>query len=104
MNDRTFINALFMSLPQTAEWRSLRNSLYRKGTLLTLNEAMNELNAEYDRIVQDRAINDHGEKFAGVKGVETRRSQGKERGKDQSPTTSAVNVVEKDTGRTHWND
>jgi len=48
MNDRTFINILFMSLPQSLEWRALQNTLYRKGTLLTLNNVITELNTEFD--------------------------------------------------------
>jgi len=48
MNDRTFINALFMSLPQSLEWRALQNTLYHKGTLLTLNNVITELNTEFD--------------------------------------------------------
>jgi len=75
---------------------SLRKSLYRKGTLLTLNEVMNKLNAEYDRIVQDRAINDYGKKFAGVKGVEMRRSQGKRKGPKPN------NICCECGGKGHW--
>jgi len=44
MNDRAFINALFMLLPELIEWGSLQNSLYRKGKSLNLNEVMTGLN------------------------------------------------------------
>ena len=44
MNDRAFINALFMLLPELIEWGSLQNSLYRKEKSLNLNEVMTGLN------------------------------------------------------------
>ena len=53
MNDRTFINVLFMSLPQSSEWRASQNTLYCKGTTLSLNDVITELNAEFNRIVQE---------------------------------------------------
>lgn len=62
MNNWTFINVIFISLPQSMEWRSLQNILYHKRTLLTLNEVITELNTEYDHIVQDQMVDECGKK------------------------------------------
>lgn len=111
MSDRTFINALFMSFPQSPEWRTLRNTLYCKGTLLILNNVITELNAEFDQMVQDRAVEDRSKKAAsdqmallangtGQKGGGLSSKKGKGKGKKKGPKPD--DVCHGCRGLGHW--
>ncbi|KAJ3569220.1 hypothetical protein NP233_g5191 [Leucocoprinus birnbaumii] len=65
IGDRMLIQAIFMALPHTTDWRILRASMFRRGSELTLNEVITELNAEYDRVQQDKTVDEKGKKAAG---------------------------------------
>ncbi|KAJ3561473.1 hypothetical protein NP233_g10170 [Leucocoprinus birnbaumii] len=62
IGDRLLIQAIFMALPHTTDWRLLRASMFRRGSDLTLNEVITELNAEYDRLQQDKTVEERGKK------------------------------------------
>ena len=55
-NDIYLINAIFISLPFTAEWKEVKQSLFSQGSKITLDLEIIELNATYNRLMNDKDL------------------------------------------------
>jgi len=55
-NDIYLINAIFISLPFTAEWKEVKQSLFSQGSKITLDLEIIELNATYNRMMNDKDL------------------------------------------------
>ena len=55
-NDIYFVNAICISLPFTVEWKEVKRSLFSQGSKLILDLAIMELNATYDRLINDKDL------------------------------------------------
>ena len=55
-NDIYLVNAICISLPFTVEWKEVKWLLFSQGSKLTLDLAIMELNATYDRLINDKDL------------------------------------------------
>jgi len=55
-NDIYLVNAICISLPFTAEWKEVKQSLFSQDLKLTLDLAIIELNATYNRLINNKDL------------------------------------------------